>query len=111
MTSDAELASQRIAPSQPLVNNTNLTAVIQPDLVNSNHPANFFVGNLHISPKDSLQHPLSLSVHAQNPLVSVIICLIIIIIIIVIIYFFNFIIIIIVIICLIVFIIIIFIIL
>jgi hypothetical protein len=38
MTSEAELASQRIAPSQPLNNDTNSTAVIQPDLVNSNHP-------------------------------------------------------------------------
>jgi hypothetical protein len=57
MTSEAELASQRIAPSQPLVNDTNSTVVIQPDLVNRNHPTNFFAGNIHISPKDSLQQP------------------------------------------------------
>jgi hypothetical protein len=56
MTSEAELASQRIAPLQPLVNDTNSTAVIQPDLVNSNHPTNFFVGNIHISPVNS-NHP------------------------------------------------------
>jgi hypothetical protein len=85
MTSEAELASQRIAPSQPLVNDTNLTAVIQPDLVNSNHPnnffvgnihispvnsnhpTNFFVGNIHISPKDSLQQP-SIANHSRTEL-------------------------------------------
>jgi hypothetical protein len=48
MPSEAELASQRIAPSHSLINDTNSTAVIQPDLVNSNHLTNFFVGNIRI---------------------------------------------------------------
>jgi hypothetical protein len=52
MTSEAELASR----SQPLVNDTNSTSVIQPDLVNSNQPTNFFVGNTHISPVNSNHH-------------------------------------------------------